>query len=105
MRQVVLAVAATAFLLVAILLVPGTVSAKEQKIEIKDTTSEWSMLYNNGVATGKRLNANCGGKDWVETKIEGETVTVCKKYKIFVKSKQFSKSPDAFQLGFLSTLR
>ncbi len=100
MRRIVLAVAATAFLLA-----PGIASAKEQKIEIKDTTNEWSMLYNNGVATGKRLNANCGNNDWVEAKIEGETVKVCKKYKIFVKIKQFSKAPDAFQLGFLSTLR
>lgn len=100
MKPIILALAVAVLLLLS-----GAVSANEQKIEVKDTTSEWSMLYNNGVATGKRLNANCGNKDWVETKILGETVTVCKKYKIFVKSPQFSKSPDAFQLGFLSTLR
>lgn len=94
-----------ALLIAAFLHAPGTASAKEKKIEVKDTTGEWSMLYNNGVATGKRLNANCGGKDWVKTEVLGETVTVCKKYKIFVKSPQFSKAPDAFQLGFLSTLR
>ena len=100
MRPVILALVTVAFLLA-----PGIASAKEQKIEIKDTTQEWSSLYNRGVETGKRLNANCGSKDWVETKILGETVKVCKKYKIFVKSPQFSKSPDAFQLGFFSTLR
>jgi len=86
-------------------LAPVTASSTEQKIEIKDTTSEWSSLYNRGVETGKRLNANCGNKDWVETEILGETVKVCKKYKIFVKSPQFLKAPDAFQLGFLSTLK
>ena len=95
----------TALIATAFLLMSGAASAKEQKIEIKDTTNEWAMLYNSGVATGKRLNANCGNKDWVETEIMGETMKVCKKYKIFVKSPQFSKSPDAFQLGFLSTLR
>ncbi|MFQ5431299.1 MAG: hypothetical protein ACE5EN_02180 [Nitrospinota bacterium] len=100
MKPIILALAVAVLLLLS-----GAVSANEQKIEVKDTTSEWSMLYNNGVATGKRLNANCGNKDWVETEILGETVKVCKKYKIFVKSPQFSKSPDAFQLGFLSTLR
>ena len=100
MRRIILALVTAAFLMA-----PVTASSKEQKIEIKDTTAEWSSLYNRGVETGKRLNANCSNNDWVETKILGETVKVCKKYKIFVKSPQFSKSPDAFQLGFLSTLR
>ena len=96
---------AALILATAMLMTVSAAEAKDTKIELKDTTSEWSMLYNNGVATGKRLNANCHSKDWVEAEIEGETVKVCKKYKIFVKSRQFKKAPDAFQLGFLSTLR
>ena len=100
MKRIILPLVAAAFLAM-----PVAASSAENKIEIKDTTMEWSALYSRGVETGKRLNANCANKDWVDAKIEGETVQVCKKYKIFVKSKQFSKSPDAFQLGFLSTLR
>jgi hypothetical protein len=95
----------SALIIAVFLLAPGLAYAKDQKIELKDTTNEWAMLYNRGVETGKRLNANCHSKDWVEADILGETFKVCKKYKIFVKSPQFTKSPDAFQLGFLSTLR
>ena len=96
---------AALILAAAMLMTVGMAEAKDTKIELKDTTSEWSMLYNNGVATGKRLNANCHADDYVDAKILGETFKVCKKYKIFVNSPQYKKSPDAFQLGFLSTLR
>ena len=96
---------AALILAAAMLMTVSAAEAKEQKIEIKDTTNEWAMLYSSGVNTGKRLNANCHANDYVETKILGETFKVCKKYKIFVKSPQYKKAPDAFQLGFLSTLR
>ncbi len=89
----------------ALLLTSSLAFAKETKIEIKSTTAEWAMLYNRGVETGKRLSANCHANDYVDAKILGETFKVCKKYKIFVNSPQYKKSPDAFQLGFLSTLR
>jgi len=90
----------------AVVCVPAAQSGEDKniKIDARDSTAEWAMLYDRGVETGKRLNSFCEGTDYVKAEVLGEKFTVCRKYKMFLSSKQFSGSPQAFQLGFLSTL-
>ncbi|GMT43019.1 MAG: hypothetical protein IEMM0002_1430 [bacterium] len=75
------------------------------KIDAKNTTAEWAMLYDRGVETGKRLNSFCESSDFLEAEIMGGKFEVCRKFGAFYKSRQFSGSPQSFQLGFLSTLQ